>query len=150
MIRRPRILAALALAALLAWGNAGAASTAHKPHHTRASHARTALPVWTPARAGLVIAWDPESQSFTMPAPDRSLPLTAEERNAISRSFAGLVQVHHPDGSVSVDLQGRFQEFAVVHLGPDGKPVYQCLDDAATMRRALLEPVPASSGLEDR
>jgi hypothetical protein len=147
MKRLTSLAAVLALAALLFSGAAGATTTVrHRRHAKQHVAARKLTPA--PAQAGLVVAWDPESRTFTMPAPDR-LALTAAERNAISRSFTGLVEVHHPDGSVSVDLQGRFREFAVVHTGPDGKPVFHCLDDSASVRRALLEPQPAS-GLEDR
>jgi hypothetical protein len=150
MTRNIRLAAAFALAALLA--SQAAAATTHRRHHPR--HPATAAvapnPAMAPARAGLVIAWDPESHTYTMPTPDRSLPLTAAERNAISRSFAGLVQVRHPDGSVSVDLLGRFQEFAVVRMGPDGKPLYRCLDDSGSVRRALCEPVPAPAAIEER
>jgi hypothetical protein len=138
----------LSLSLLLLSGPAGATTTHH--HRRHASHTVAARPlVPAPAQAGLVIAWDPESRSFTTLAPDRTLALTAAEKTAVSRSFTGLFEVRHPDGSVSVDLQGRFQEFAVVHMGADGKPVYQCLDDSASVRRALLGPMPAS-GLEDR
>ena len=147
MKRLTSLAAMLALAAVLCSGMADATTTAH--HRRHAKNTVAAKPAIAPARAGLVIAWDPESRTFTMPAPDRSVVLSAAERNAISRSFAGLTQIHHPDGSVSVDLQGRFQEFNVVHMGLDGKPVFHCLDDSASVRRALLEPLPAS-GLEDR
>ena len=154
MIRNIRLAAAFALAALLASQAVPAAAMTHRRHHTRrpakVAVAQAPNPAMTPARAGLVIAWDPESHTYGMPAPDRSLPLTAAERNAISRSFAGLVQVRHPDGSVSVDLLGRFQEFAVVHMGPDGKPLYRCLDDSASLRRALGGPVPAPAAIEER
>jgi len=138
----------LALAVLLTSESAPAATTRHRRHHAKRSLAATP-PVMAPAQAGLVIAWDPETHTFTMPM-NRSLPLSAAERNAISRSLAGLVPVRHADGSVSVDLQGRFQEFAVVHLAADGKPVVRCLDDSAAARRALAEPLPVSSPLEDR
>jgi hypothetical protein len=56
--------------------------------------------------------------------------------------------MRHADGSVSVDLQGRFQEFAVARMGPDGKPLYRCLDDSASVRRALGQPVPAPAAEE--
>jgi hypothetical protein len=57
--------------------------------------------------------------------------------------------VRHPDGSVSVDLRGRFQELAVARIGADGKPVLRCVDDAVSMRRALA-PAPAAPALEER
>jgi len=148
-----RTMLAVALAGVVCSARAPAAPStpprAKPASPVRRHHASTHALAYRPAQAGMVIAWDPESHTFTMPGPMRALPLTAAEQNALSRSFAGLAQVHHPDGSVSVDLQGRFQEFAVVHLGPDGKPVFRCLDDTAAVRRALHEPMTAS-GLEER
>src|SRR5262249_36317128 len=124
----------------------GGPASATVRHRSRARrHAGAA-----PARAGLVVAWNPETRTYGMPSPEQVLALSAAERNALSRSSLGLVEVRHADGWVSVDLQGRFQEFAVVHLGPDGKPVYRCLDDSATVRRALREHFPARSAPEER
>jgi hypothetical protein len=145
MKRLAPAVAMLMLSAVLLSGTAGA--TTHRRHARHAVASRKLVPA--PGQAGLVIAWDPESRTFTLPSLDRAPALTAAERNAISRSFTGLFEVRHPDGSVSVDLQGRFQEFAVVHMGPDGKPVYQCLDDSLSVRRSLLGPQPAAA-LEDR
>ena len=39
----------------------------------------------------------------------------------LNRSDEGLVKVVHPDGSVSMDLQGRFQSVVLVRFGEDGK-----------------------------
>lgn len=33
-----------------------------------------------------------------------------------------LVEQHHPDGSISVDLKGQFQHVPVAVMGQDGKP----------------------------
>lgn len=154
MDRFARTVVTMTLAGLLGWSTARAATLppvkqSHALHRRATTHAPSAKLAYQPAQAGLVVAWDPESHTFTMPEPIRRLPLSAAEQNALSRSFVGLQEMRHHDGSVSVDLQGRFQEFAVVHLGADGKPVYRCLDDTSTVRRALLEPMPAS-GLEER
>lgn len=96
-----------------------------------------------PARAGMVVGVDPETGQLGMPTAGQMAELSAQEQSMISRSGEGLVQVHHPDGSVSINLQGRFQELVFVRIGPDGKPVYGCLDDANALRRALrTRPVP--------
>jgi len=55
-------------------------------------------------------------------------PLTPEEEraaqeflaNALSRSTVGLVEEVLPDGTVRVDLQGRFQSLSVLRVRPDG------------------------------
>jgi len=96
-----------------------------------------------PGRAGMVVGVDPETGQLGMPTAGQMAELSPREQSMISRSGAGLVQVHHPDGSVSIDLQGRFQELVIARIGTDGKPVYGCLDDAKALRRALrTRPVP--------
>jgi len=159
-ITRWALVAALAA---LSWMDAPATPRPEAPrlsqerrtHHVkkrakpRAGRARAAALV-APARAGLVVAWDPETGTFGAPSAEQRLLLTPSEERGLSRSFDGLLAVRHADGSVSVDLQGRFQEFAVVRLGPGGRPVFTCLDDSAAVRRALVRPLSAPSGLEER
>lgn len=41
-------------------------------------------------------------------------------------STYGLVEEVKPDGSVQVDLQGRFKHYLVAHIGPDGKLHTSC------------------------
>ena len=53
-----------------------------------------------------------------------SLPLTPELQNAMSRSAEGLIETVHPDGSVSIDLQGRFQSVSVARLDEKGRVIY--------------------------
>jgi hypothetical protein len=130
------------------------------PTHARTPAARTARrarPSAHPARAtaplaasgGMVIAIDPETGRLVPPSREQLLALTSREQNALSRSLDGLLQVRHADGSVSVDLQGRFQEFAVARMGRDGKPVLHCLEDSAAVRRALGPGIVAPA-LEER
>ena len=120
---------------------------AHAPTRARAHPARAAAPAI--ARGGMVIAYDPETGRLGRPTVEQLLELNMQERNALSRSLDGLLQVRHPDGSVSVDLRGRFQEFAVVRIGADGKPVLRCVEDPISLRRAL-SPAPAVPALEER
>jgi hypothetical protein len=64
-------------------------------------------------------------------------PLTKEEaaklaeglKPMLNRSTEGLVQVQHPDGSVSVDLQGRFQDVAVARVNKDGSVSQSCVNN---------------------
>jgi len=95
-----------------------------------------------PAAAGMVIGIDPETGKLGMPTREQLQELSDLERLRINHSSAGLIEVHHPDGSVSVDLQGRFQEFATVRTGPDGEFIFQCVDGAEGAERALKGPLP--------
>ncbi len=64
-------------------------------------------------------------------------PLTPQEaermaqglKELLNQSTEGLVQVHHPDGSVSVDLQDRFQNVTVARIDEDGNAVTSCVDN---------------------
>ena len=64
-------------------------------------------------------------------------PLTPQEAQQLANGLApmldnatdGLVQVHHADGSVSMDLQGRFQNVAVMKVNTDGTVEQGCVDN---------------------
>ena len=64
-------------------------------------------------------------------------PLTPQEAQQLANGLApmldnstdGLVQVRHADGSVSMDLQGRFQNVTVVKVNTDGTIEQGCVDN---------------------
>jgi hypothetical protein len=92
-----------------------------------------------------------ETDVFGTLGSKRSLErLSPIEQAMISRSADGLFEVFHRDGSVTMDLQGRFQEFAFVRIGADGKPVFSCMDEYASVREALFEAPKSPPALEDR
>ena len=70
-------------------------------------------------------------------------PLTAEEAQKLANGLApmlddsadGLVQVKHADGSVSMDLQGRFQNVTVARINADGTMEQACVDNARAAAR---------------
>lgn len=73
----------------------------------------------------------------TKPAQDtQSRPLTQEEaqkvaqgiKQLVNKSIDGLVSVQHADGTVSMDLQGRFQNVAVAKKNADGTITQACVD----------------------
>jgi len=49
-------------------------------------------------------------------------------KRMLNKSSEGLVQEQHPDGSVSMDLQGRFQNVAVARTEADGTVTESCID----------------------
>ena len=67
--------------------------------------------------------------------------LDAETREALRRDTEGLVMQHHPDGSVSVNLQGRFQNATVLHKDENGVMTI-CTDHAHDAQRVLDEETP--------
>lgn len=64
-------------------------------------------------------------------------PLTQEEaqrmaeglRKLVNQSTDGLKQVQHADGSVSMDLQDRFQNVALAKKSADGTVTQSCVDN---------------------
>ena len=63
-------------------------------------------------------------------------PLTQEQAQQIAdalkdnKSTAGLVQVQNSNGSVSIDLQGRFQNVALAKKTDDGSVSQACVDNS--------------------
>lgn len=50
-------------------------------------------------------------------------------KQLVNQSTDGLQSVRYADGSVSVDLQGRFQSIAVAKRNEDGKLIESCVDN---------------------
>jgi hypothetical protein len=63
-------------------------------------------------------------------------PLTQEQAQQIAealrenKSTNGLVQTQHPDGTVSIDLQGRFQNVMLAKKNDDGSVSQACVDNS--------------------
>lgn len=55
--------------------------------------------------------------------------LAAGLKQMINQSTEGLVQVQHDDGSVSMDLEGRFQNVTVARVNKDGSVSQSCVDN---------------------
>ncbi len=93
--------------------------------------------VEAPGPSGLTIVRDAETGKLRAPTAEewRSMASTFDPLN---RSDAGLVERHHPDGRVSVVLQGRFQSMTVVRREPTtGKIDPVCTHDAETAGQIL-------------
>lgn len=64
-------------------------------------------------------------------------PLTPEEakklaeglKGMLNKSSEGLVEQHNADGSVEMDLQGRFQSVTVARINKDGSVTQSCVDN---------------------
>ena len=82
-------------------------------------------------------------------------PLTQEQSRQIgdalegNKSTDGLVQSQHADGTVSVDLQGRFQNVTVAKRNDDGSVSSACVDTpeaAQSFLRRAEATTPAAGG----
>jgi len=140
-------LAATALAvAALALLPCLPARAARGARHPRRPHRQAMRPVPAPPAlpaglAGMVVAIEPETGALVPPRGEQLLRLGPAEATGMMRSTEGLTQVHFPDGSVMMDLQGRFMDFSVVQLDRQGRPRLRCVDDPGALR-ALLAPAP--------
>jgi len=90
-----------------------------------------------PGTAGLRVYLDPETGDVGAP-PENStvVQLNDELQNALRQDEVGLQFVTHPDGAVSVDLQGRYESASYVRVDANGKRVY-CDNDAEAVARGL-------------
>lgn len=60
-------------------------------------------------------------------------------------SDEGLVEVKHPRGGYSKNLQGRFQEYYVVTLAADGTATHACVNEAGLAEQLARPAAPAPS-----
>jgi hypothetical protein len=115
------------------------ASFAAVKHPTKTKGAR---PVGV---SGLVVAVDPATGDLGMPSPEQMAALEAMQSTIPSEDVTdhsgNLTAVRSANGSLTVDLQGKFQEFATVHVGPNGKLNFGCAD-APTL--PTLQPAPSA------
>jgi hypothetical protein len=98
-------------------------------------HARIAT-----ASAGMRVERDPVDGTLSMPQPDRSEQLVeVGERTPVSVTRMS-------NGRVRAQLDESFAEFAVVRIGPDGKPRWTCVSGPSGAERFLKTPsVPAAA-----
>lgn len=62
-------------------------------------------------------------------SPEEAQKLAAGLNREINQSTDGLVQEHHPDGSVSMDLDGHFQDVVVARTNDDGTLSTSCVNN---------------------
>jgi hypothetical protein len=62
-------------------------------------------------------------------SPQEAQQLAEGLKKMLNRSTEGLVPVRQADGSVYIDLQGRFQNVAVARVNPDGSIEQSCVDN---------------------
>lgn len=126
----PRLSAACALLALTAPVPLLAADT---PEPTASQ----------PVMSGMVVSRDPQTGKLRMPTQAERHALGLDIQQALRRDTAGLREVTLPDGTVMLDLQGRFQSMSVVTLSEDGQLHMHCSDDADHLHHAMEHGAPA-------
>ncbi len=93
---------------------------------------------------GMVIAVDPETGALVAPTGIQRAKLGAAEPTGLLRTDQGLREVRLADGSVMIDLQGRFLEYAVARIGPDGCLRLGCVDGGPAPPPPIAPCAPAA------
>ena len=62
-------------------------------------------------------------------SPEEAQKLADSLKHLLNKSTEGLVEERHADGSVSVDLQGRFEHVTVARKNQDGTVSQSCVDN---------------------
>jgi len=142
-------LAAVSLA-LPALAGDDPAAAAPQEQAVAQAPAEVAPPV---AAAGLVAYIDPATGGLTStPTEEQRAEMRAALAALVNDSGEGLVEVRLPDGSVVMDLHGRFQEAVVVQVAPDATRHMQCigsLPDAAATPSSAPAPAPPAAAVAE-
>ena len=79
--------------------------------------------------AGQDVQIDGQTGQMKPLSPEEAQKLAAGLKQEINQSTDGLVQVQHPDGSVSMDLSDRFKDVAVARRNDDGTLSESCVNN---------------------
>ena len=79
--------------------------------------------------AGQEVQVDGQTGQIKELTPEEKQKLAAGLKQMVNKSTEGLDEVHHADGSVSVDLKGRFQHVTVAKIDEDGNLTQSCVDN---------------------
>lgn len=78
---------------------------------------------------GQTVVIDRQTGQTRSLTPEEAQRLAEGIKQLVNQSSDGLVEVHHADGSVSMDLQGRFQNVMLAKKDADGKISQSCVND---------------------
>jgi hypothetical protein len=149
-MRRSVWLAAWSAPVLLAGVVTADAATAEKKHESKQKAGTSAPTVVKPGESGLIVIRDEVTGELRAPEAGEAAQLLRQAVPADNHSDEGLVDVPHPRGGFSRDLQGRFQEYLVVTRAADGTLKHHCVNDAAAAERVVTQPPTSSAQGGDR
>jgi hypothetical protein len=99
------------------------------PVSTKAASANAGKKYISVKVAGRDVQVDPQTGQIKPLTPAEAQQLADGLKTMLNKSTEGLVPEKHPDGSVSINLQGRFQNVAVARVNADGTLEQSCVDD---------------------
>jgi len=94
---------------------------------------------------GQTVVLDRQTGQMRPLTPQEAKRLAEGLKQMLSQSTEGLVQIHNADGSVSMDLQGRFQSVMLAKVEADGTLSQACVDNPESAA-AFFEIDPALLG----
>jgi hypothetical protein len=97
-----------------------------------------------PARAAMVVGFDPETGGLAPPSAQALARLGKAPPAAAARS----APVFHPDGSISMDVRSWLREYSVITQDPRGRLLHGCVSGKDEADRARTAPPPV--GLEEK
>lgn len=99
--------------------------------------------------AGQQVTVDRATGKLRPPTPEEARRLAEGMQKMLNRSSDGLTVVEHPDGSKSVNLEGRFQSLSVGKVNSDGTVSTKCvtnLNEAEAFVGTSLKTLRNSTG----
>jgi hypothetical protein len=145
------VVVAIAAVTVISRQNASSRSVADQPrvNESRANATRGRTFV-TRRVAGQDLRVDTQTGEIKPLTPQEAQHLANGLAPMLDNSTDGLEQVQHADGSVSMDLDGRFQNVTVVRVNTNGTVEQSCVDSPRTaakffgIDRKLIENAPTA------
>ncbi len=106
-----------------------------------------ALPVGASA---MRVVRDPETGQWRAPNAEERRTLSPTLQGMLSRSSVGLTPVHHRNGMVTLDLQGRFRNASVARRQADGTMKVDCVGHTHGAETALDAEAEVTSEREEQ
>jgi len=88
---------------------------------------------------GQQVAVDKQTGKLRQPTPEEAKQLIDGLTPLVNDSTEGLTAVRRDDGSLFIDLQGRFMSVAVAKAGGDGKVEEKCVTNVAEAKEFLKD-----------
>jgi hypothetical protein len=127
--RPPVIITAIVVIAIAAI-TVVSRQSANSPQKATTAPANAANKKYTTVKvAGQDVQIDSQTGQMKPLTPEEAKKLADGLKGMLNKSSEGLVEQHNPDGSVSMDLQGRFQNVTVARVNEDGTTSQSCVDN---------------------
>ena len=108
-----------------------------QPENTAASKDSNPKKYMTVKVAGQDVQVDPQTGKLKPLSAQEAQELAAGLKKMLNKSAEGLLEVHHEDGSTSMELNGRFRNVVVAREREDGTLSMSCVDNPKAAASAL-------------